>query len=96
MFSLVCHSERVEKPLALSRCHSERSANASERESRNPYRKLDYCGVIPRSPPGDEEPAFPTCITRGVMLSGRPLPALMHEILDAGGIVNFVKDRKQA
>ena len=34
--------------------------------------------------------------TRGVMLSGRPLPALMHEILDAGGIVNFVKDRKQA
>jgi len=34
--------------------------------------------------------------TRGVTLSGRPLPALMHEILDAGGIVNFVKDRKQA
>ena len=34
--------------------------------------------------------------TRGMTLSGRPLPVLMHEILDAGGIVNFVKDRKQA
>ena len=34
--------------------------------------------------------------TRGVTLSGRPLPALMHEILDAGGIVNYVRNKQPA
>jgi 3-isopropylmalate/(R)-2-methylmalate dehydratase small subunit len=34
--------------------------------------------------------------TRGTMVSGTPLPALMHEILDAGGLVSYVRNRKPA
>lgn len=34
--------------------------------------------------------------TRGTSLTGTPLPALMHDILDAGGIVNFVRNRRSA
>jgi 3-isopropylmalate/(R)-2-methylmalate dehydratase small subunit len=34
--------------------------------------------------------------TGGTSVTGRPLPALMHEILDAGGIVNFVRNKRPA
>jgi 3-isopropylmalate/(R)-2-methylmalate dehydratase small subunit len=35
-------------------------------------------------------------LTRGTTVSGTPLPALMHDILAAGGIVNFVRNRRPA
>jgi 3-isopropylmalate/(R)-2-methylmalate dehydratase small subunit len=34
--------------------------------------------------------------TGGTTVRATPLPALMHDILDAGGIVNFVRNRRPA